>query len=294
MDVVGVSSNPAIDRLAVVRDAAAGGVRRASAALETAGGKAAHVVAVAGALGADARLVAAGDERFGALLDVPCTLVPATRTRGTYTVVDEAAGDVLEVHEPAEPLDGAAMMAAALGAVAGAAVVVTAGSLAPGVPTSFHADVARAAHGFSVVDTSDAGALRAALAAGPGLVKPNVAEARALLGDAPPAALARGLCDAGATWAWVSLGQEGSVLAGPDGETLRLRGPAVERVVNAVGAGDALVGGLAAGLARGLAVPEAARLGVAAATDKVGRLHFAAVDAAAVERLVALVSVEPA
>ena len=159
MRVVGISSNPAIDRLAVVRDAAAGGVRRASAALETAGGKAAHVVAVAGALGADARLVAAGDERFGALLDVPCTLVPAARTRGTYTVVDEAAGDVLEVHEPAEPLDGAALMAAALGAVAAATIVVTAGSLAPGVPTSFHADVARAAQGFSVVDTSDAGAL---------------------------------------------------------------------------------------------------------------------------------------
>jgi 1-phosphofructokinase family hexose kinase len=289
--VVAVSTNPAIDRLAVVPDARAGGVRRATQHLETAGGKGAHVVAVAGTLGAAAWLVTAADERFRALLHVPATVVPCARTRGTYTIVDADGGDVLEVHEPGGPVPAEALLREAVAAVAGARVAVCAGSLAPGVPADVPARIVAAAGGFTVVDTSDREALRAALAAGPDLVKPNLAEARALLGDAPAPELAARLRGAGARAAWVSLGAEGSVLATPDG-SWRLRGPATA-VVNAVGAGDALVGGLAAGVARGLPLLDAARLGVAAATDKVGRLGFDAVEAAAVERLLPRVTAEP-
>jgi fructose-1-phosphate kinase PfkB-like protein len=239
--------------------------------------------------------VVPADPLYTALLDVPATVIPADRTRGTYIVVDEQEGDVLEIHEP--PLGLSAHTAAELEreatrAAAAADVVVCSGGVPPGLSSDLHATVTRAARGFSVVDTSSPAALTAALAAGPGLVAPNLAEARALLGDHSPPELARRLRAAGARYAWVSLGAEGSVLAGPAG-IHRLRAPAVARVVNAVGAGDALLGGLAAGLARGLAVLDAARLGVAAATDKVGHLHFAQVDARAVERLVARVTVEP-
>ena len=73
---------------------------------------------------------------------------------------------------------------------------------------------------------------------------------------------------------------------------LHLSAPA-ERVVNAVGCGDALSGGLAAGIARGLELADAAALGVAAATDKLGRLHSGRVDRAAVERLLAVVRRSP-
>jgi fructose-1-phosphate kinase PfkB-like protein len=222
---------------------------------------------------------------------VPATVVPWVATRGTYTVVDADGGDVIEVHEPGAPLPADALLRAATAAVAGARVVVCSGSLAPGLPADLPARVIGAARGFTVVDTSDRAALAAALAAGPDLVKPNLAEARTLLGDLPAPELAARLRAAGAAAAWVSVGADGSVLAAPGG-TWRLRGPATA-VVNAVGAGDALVGGLAAGIARGLPLLDAARLGVAAATDKVGRLEFDAVHAAAVERLVAQVRAEP-
>lgn len=291
--VVAVSSNPAVDRLSVVPDARSGGVRHASRHLETAGGKAAHVVTVAGALGADARLVAAADDRFRAWLDVPATVVPAGATRGTYTIVDADGGDVLEIHEPGRPVERdvvAALLREAVAAAASARVTVCAGSLAPGLPVDLHAHVAVSAGGFAIVYTSDRDALAAALRAAPGLVKPNLDEARALLGDGSAPDLAIRLREAGARYAWVSLGADGSVLAGPDG-LHRLRGPARD-VVNAVGAGDALVGGFAAGLARGLTVLEAARLGVAAATDKVGRVEFARVDPAAVQRLLRHVTIE--
>ena len=74
------------------------------------------------------------------------------------------------------------------------------------------------------------------------------------------------------------------MLATGDG-TWHLAGPRPETVVNAVGSGDALVGGLAAGLARGLGLLEAAVLGTAAATDKLRHLHSGRVDRDAVERL---------
>jgi 1-phosphofructokinase family hexose kinase len=295
--IVAVSTNPAIDRIALAEGAAAGGLVRARELLVTAGGKAAHVAGVAAALGADARLVApVGGELFGDLLDVPATLVPvAAPTRGTYTVVDPAAGDVLEVHEPSPALSAAecdALVAAAEGAAAGAAVVVIAGSLSAGAPADLHARLLRAGGAaFTVLDTSSPAALEAGLAARPDLVKPNVSEAAALLGAAgdDAAALALALRDRGAGSVWLSAGERGSVLATGDG-AWHLAGPHPEAVVSAVGCGDALVGGLAAGLARGLSLLDAAALGTAAATDKLRHLHSGRVDAEAVARLVPAVT----
>jgi fructose-1-phosphate kinase PfkB-like protein len=239
--VVAVSTNPAIDRIALAPAAAGGGLVRAQELLETPGGKATHVAMVAAALGAGVRLVALGGPVLEGLLDaagVPATLVPAaTPTRGTYTVVDPAAGDVLEVHEPSPPLSSDECEA----------LVTTA------------------------------------------------TEAAALLGestgDGSLPATARALRDRGARAAWLSAGPHGSVLAGENG-AWRLAAAAPARVVNAVGCGDALVGGLAAGLERGLALLDAAVLGVAAATDKLAHLHSGRVEREAVEALVPAVSVE--
>ena len=295
--VVAVSTNPAIDRIALAPGAAGGGVVRADQLLETPGGKAAHVAMVAAALGAEARFVApAGGPLLGELLaaaGLPAALVPvAARTRGTYTVVDPEAGDVIEVHEPSGPLTAGecdALVAAAAEAFAGATVAVIAGSLPPGADPGLHARLAEAAAGaFTVVDTSSAPALERALAAGVDLVAPNEAEARALVGATTNAGvgdLAGALCNRGAGAAWVSAGADGSYLADGDG-AWHFAAPPPDRIVNAVGCGDALVGGLAAGIARGLGLHDAAALGTAAAADKLRHLHSGRVDGAAVETLV--------
>jgi tagatose 6-phosphate kinase len=299
--VVAVSTNPAIDRIALAPAAAGGGLVRARELLETPGGKAAHVAMVAAALGAGVRLVAAaGVPLLGELLAaerIPAALVPtAAPTRGTYTVVDPHAGDVLEVHEPSLPLSGdecEALVTAATEAFAGAAVAVIAGSLPAGAPLDLHARLARAASAvgaFAIVDSSSTPALERALAARPDLVKPNAAEAAAVLGgERPLEAMAQGLRDCGARAVWLSAGPEGSLLADGAG-VWHLAAPPPARVVNAVGCGDALVGGLAAGLARGLAPLDAAALGVAAAADKLRHLHSGRVDAAAVEARVGAVT----
>jgi fructose-1-phosphate kinase PfkB-like protein len=132
-------------------------------------------------------------------------------------------------------------------------------------------------------------------------VKPNLAELSASLGEGSAvsrdpalgelAQLAERLRERGAASVWLSLGRRGSLLVSGAG-ALHFSAP-VERVVNAVGCGDALAGGLAAGIARGLELADAAALGAAAASDKLGRLHSGRVERAGVERLLRRVERAP-
>lgn len=77
--------------------------------------------------------------------------------------------------------------------------------------------------------------------------------------------LARNAEGEGAGAVLVSLGPAGAVLVRPDAEPLEIHAPSV-RAVDTVGAGDALNGALAAGLAEGLSLEEAARRAVVAAS----------------------------
>jgi 1-phosphofructokinase family hexose kinase len=309
--VVCLSPNPALDRVALVPGAATGGTHRAETYLDTAGGKGMHAAMVASALGADVEVVLPlggwrGD-RVAFLAAAEAIALRVVRidgeTRGTYTVVDPDAGALMEVLEPPPVLtvrDATALVAAGRAALADARVVVTTGSLPAGLPATWHADAvaARPAGCFAIVDASGA-PLDAALAARPDLVKPNLAEAAALADVAVPTAdppellvpVVIALRERGAANAWVSLGAQGSLLGTADGAVWLLPAPVLARPVNAVGCGDALAGGLAAGIASGLGVLAAALIGVAAAASKLTNLHPGRIDAVATRRLAA--SLEP-
>jgi ribokinase len=68
----------------------------------------------------------------------------------------------------------------------------------------------------------------------------------------------------------VTLGERGVLLVGADGIVRQLAAPAVD-ATDTAGAGDAFVGAFAAGLARRLPEIDAARLGIACASDSVAR-----------------------
>ena len=313
--VLAIATSPAIDRISLARGGVAEGIVRASETLETAGGKAVHAAMVARALGARTHLVAPAGGRRGELLrdlldveGLESTLVPvAAETRATHTLVDAERGDLVEIHDPPaalEPGECDALVMAGREKTCFASVAVIAGGLPPGAPPDLHARLvthARACGAFTILDSSSAQALELGLGAAPDLVKPNLAELSALLGggaapgrDAPLAVLAglaERLRDRGAGAVWLSLGRRGSVLAS-DAGALHFNAPG-DRVINAVGCGDALAGGLAAGVARGLDLPDAAALGVAAAGDKLGRLHSGRVQRAGVDRLLAQVERVP-
>ena len=311
--VLAVAPNPALDRVSLAFGARRGGTVRASEYLDTAGGKAVHVALVTAALGAPTTLVAPlggrRGERVRALLTgepVELVLVEISgETRGTYSIVDQDDGDVLEVIEPSPtltPEEVGRLRQAVDRTSRAAAVVVGSGSLPGGVPTDFYAHVARTARerGALVLLDASGKALAAALGARPDLVKPNLTEAVAFLGcrapleNAPLRELVELACafrSKGARNAWLTLGARGSLLATSAGDVwhLSLSAP---RAVSAVGCGDALLGGLAAALAEGRSLLEAARLGVAAAVDKLANLHPGRVRRASVRALVPRVAVE--
>jgi 1-phosphofructokinase family hexose kinase len=269
---------------------------------------------VARALGARTHLVAPAGGRRGELLrallaeeGMESTLVPvAAETRATHTLVDADLGDVVEVHDPQaalQPEECDALVTAGE-KTCFASVAVIAGGLPPGAPPDLHARLvarARDLGAFAILDSSSPEALQLALGATPDLIKPNLAELSALVGErvapgreAPLAVLAEfaeRLRGRGAGAVWLSLGRRGSLLVSDTG-ALHFNAPR-ERVVNAVGCGDALAGGLAAGIARGLDLRDAAALGVAAAADKLGHLHSGRVESAGVERLLARVESVP-
>ena len=317
-----LGTNLTQDRIVRLPALVPGAVLRAVSVDTAPGGKPVNVARAARALGGSPTLVAncPGVEgaRLADLLAEDGLAVVAVRTAGmlrTATVVLEDDGRATVINEPGPPLDDAGRKAF-LDTYADALadlrpqVVVASGSLPPGAPADLYADVVRLAMEHDALAVVDAGGpvLAAALPAGPALVKPNLAEAESVLhamagpgsglgvtdavehvddsGDDVPsrcAAAAEALVGAGARAALVSGGRFGAALHTGD-TSWWFTAPRVT-VLNPVGAGDAMVAGVAVALERGEPLPAAVRYGVAAAADSVARPGPAEVDPAAIAAL---------
>jgi tagatose 6-phosphate kinase len=262
--IVTVCLNPAIDVTYRVLELSVGRSHRVLEVHARAGGKGVNVARVlhqldepvtvaalcGGATGAE---IAADLQRSG----LPAAFTPISgQSRRTVTVVD--ARDATVFNEPGPPVSAAEWTAftTAFGEIAKTGrVVVASGSVPPGCPDTAYAElvaIARA-NGAAVVLDAEGEQLRHALGARPDVAKPNAAEVAHLFGrpvttrqDARDAAQL--LCDSGAEAGIVSLGAEGFVAVTPSAVfdvrlPRRIRG-------NQTGAGDALAGAIARGLAR--------------------------------------------
>jgi 1-phosphofructokinase len=145
---------------------------------------------------------------------------------------------------------------------------VLAGSLPPGVTREFYADATRRlkARGVRVALDTSGEALRAAISAGPDVIKPNVHELAELVGrelanEKAVIVAASELVRAGVGLVVVSRGADGAVFVSAD-EVVVARPPAIA-VRSTVGAGDAMVAGIVAARLRGLSLAESARLATA-------------------------------
>ena len=153
--------------------------------------------------------------------------------------------------------------------------IVASGSLPPGAPEDFYARVARISKDIGakvVVDTSGE-ALRLALSEGVYLIKPNIREFRELAGqemkeESEIKNMAMEIVRSGQSKAVViSLGAAGILMVSREGHE-RIQPPTVP-IVSKVGAGDSTVAGIVLSLARGNALRDAVRFGVAAGTAAV-------------------------
>jgi tagatose 6-phosphate kinase len=306
-----VCLNPALDITHEVAAVDWAGVNRPGAVHDRPGGKGLNVARTLHALGADVLVLGLAGGIAGAgvatalrQLGVRATLTPISgQTRRTFTVVD-GRGGVASFYEPG-PGVGAEEFAGFLDgyrrALDGSDAVVLSGSLPPGLPAGTYATLIEAARGVPVVLDAHGEALRRGAAAGPAVVKPNLAELEALAGrplSAPGGADHRGVAAtaaelrrAGAHAVVVTLGADGLMAVTGDGGW-RARPPAVAG--NPTGAGDAVAAALAHGLVLGRPWDErlrhAAALGAATAAAPVagefrpGDYH-GALDAVTVEAL---------
>ncbi len=151
--------------------------------------------------------------------------------------------------------------------------VVLSGRNAAGAPAQWYARLVRLAQREGVpvaVDTSGA-ALAAALQAKPFLIKPNRAEAEAILHhrlDSPAQIkkAVRHFHGCGISVVLLSLGGRGAVVS--DGQNIWCARPPRVRAANEVGCGDALLAGFLAAFER-KSLAEALRQGVACGTANV-------------------------
>lgn len=294
-----VSPNLCLDRIVVVRGFTVGVVQRAASAAELASGKGLNVARAAAALGVDVRVVGIVGEgpRGDAIVSgaqahgIPLDAIRVSGMARVCTLIIDPGRAETVINEAGPSIDDDTLRAFRSRIAAGlrdAHAVVLAGSLPPGMPSAFYADLIRQITRLPVLLDATGDALRAGMAARPAIVKTNQVELQDAVGRTldTPETLARAAQELHHTTGAVVLitrGAQGALLCTVDA-AWELVPPPVERV-NTIGAGDSLTAGLTAGLLRRLPVLEAARLGMAAAAADVTTLLPGTVDRATVSRL---------
>ena len=277
-----VAANPSVDRLYALERLTVGAIHRPELVVVVPGGKGLNAARAAARLGGRVTAVGIVGGRAGEWIrdGIESRGIEArwafskAETRTCVSIVDRSTGAMTEIYERGEAIDKAAWdelvrlveREIALGDIAAMAL---SGSLPPGAPADGFARLASIAGAAQVPVLADTygPALSAVLAERPALVKVNADEATSATGAAVTDAMsaaraARTLLDLGAATAIVTLGPEGAVVATAVGASL-LEPPAI-RGAYPVGSGDAFLGGMAVGFARGDGMIEAARLGLAA------------------------------
>ena len=294
-----VNPNAAIDKTITVENFTLDKIHRPQAVTPTPGGKGCNVARVLKVLGEApivtgwvggyaGRYIESGlrDEGIGvAFTHTQC------ESRTCLSIFDPVNHTLTEIYEYGEPVSRAAQRSFCSryrALLETCALVTMSGSLPAEVPEDFYRNLITWAHEAHVPVLLDSSRepLRLGLEARPRLVKPNRFELRTLLGRDLSSLdeLVKAADDVACRWTTtvvVSLGAEGAVASTGEG-TWQARPPVVP-AQNAVGSGDAMLAGLALGLAHGYAFEDVLRLGVAAGaantlTIGAGRLRREDVD----------------
>ena len=288
--IVTVTPNPSLDRtVTLATPLTRGAVHRVKSVTIEPGGKGVNVARALSLAGVDAvaLLPASGTDPMVAALqdsDVPFRCVPVTAPVRTNIAVTEMDGTTTKINEPGAEMGAAAIDAltrSVVGSAEHASWVVMSGSLPPGMPDDWYAQVVAMLAPYPckvAIDTSDRpltalvdGLDRAA----PDLIKPNAEELAGVIGFSPQAleaAVAQGdpepvvmaaqrLVDRGIGAVLATLGAAGAVLVNAEGSWLATPPPIVPR--STVGAGDSSLAGYVRADVGGAEPPQRLRMAVA-------------------------------
>jgi 6-phosphofructokinase 2 len=285
-DIVTLTINPAIDIFVNVARVEPTRKLRCSAPKRDPGGGGINVARVAHRLGRSVAAIYPTGGAIGKLLHrlvqregIDSLVTPShVETRENFTAYEKSTGEQYRFVLPGSALHRAeweAVLDKLTTLPEKPLYVVASGSVPPGVPEDFFAQVARRAKALGakiVIDTSGP-ALAAVLDEGVTLIKPNLVEliefvAAPLDGEAERIAACRALAaDGRAEMVALTLGDDGALLVTAD-RAWRAQPMNID-VVSSVGAGDSFVGGMVAALAAGNELDQAFRVAVAAASAAV-------------------------
>jgi 1-phosphofructokinase len=285
--IVTLTPNPSVDRtVALTSRLERGAVIRAESVTSQSGGKGVNISRAAVAAGVPTMAVLPAEKDDPYVLEllrdgIDCRPEPPVGPVRVNLTITEPDGTTTKINSPGTEVDQAALdrLEQALHHRAQRAQwVVLAGSLPPGAPAGWYAELVTDLAGTTAkvaVDTS--GAPLRALAeqaarggAAPDLMKPNGEELASLTGDDPDkveadpftaAHAARLLVGQGVGAVLVTLGGNGAVLVTAEGAWFAAPPPVT--VVSTVGAGDSSLFGYLLGELRGQPPAERLRLAVA-------------------------------
>jgi len=288
--ILTITLNPCVDRTIYVDRLRVGEIIRARRADVIAGGKGNNVARIVKALGEPVRPVILVGGETGQLITrllrerdglSPETCLIRESSREVVTVLAERTGAQTAYVEPGPqvtPDEANAFLHVVTPKLDAADLVVLSGSVPCPTMNEAYAQLIASARERSIrtiLDTRGQ-ALRLGVKAGPTVLNCNRDEVGQLLGRGPATAAdardaAREIQARGLDLVTVTLGPDGFV-ACSDSECWHVRPPEVE-VVNPVGAGDALVAGLAVGLVRNLPTEELLRFAQAVAAATLTHWH---------------------
>ncbi len=304
-----VTLNPAIDQTISVPNFAVDQVNRVTTSRSDPGGKGVNVasiladrglaVAVTGFLGEEnTRLF---EELFARKAIQDCFVRIAGHTRTGIKVIDEVNGTTTDINFPGQPPTGADihdLLTTVDELTHSCGWFVLSGSIPAGAPVDLYKPLVeriRAAGRKVALDTSGPG-LQAALPAGPTLIKPNIHEMEEVIGR-PLADRSEIMAEAqrwrqayGIDVVVVSMGAEGALLV--TGERALHAQPPTVTVKSTVGAGDAMMSGLVAGLYQDLDLAACARLATAFAAGAITFVGSGLPDEALLQTLTDQVAVD--
>lgn len=288
--IITVTPNPSLDRTVTLPTRLTrGAVHRIATVSTEPGGKGVNVARALTFAGLEAIAVlpAADDDPFVTALAgaaVPFATVPVAGAVRTNLAITENDGTTTKLNERGAALDPASLTAltdTVIERAASAEWVVLSGSLPPGAPDHWYADVVAALRNLRckvAVDTSDAPLLALAARfdnAAPDLIKPNSEELASLAGrsaqdleDAvlqgdpePVVTAALTLIERGVGTVLATLGAVGAVLVNSTGAWQAFPPPIVPR--STVGAGDSSLAGYVRADVAGAEAPRRLQMAVA-------------------------------
>lgn len=279
--IITLTVNPAIDRTISVDRLVFEDRAYITSSHESAGGRGINASSVIHSFGGQTKaIVPAGGEsgtHFEELVKAcgfELVVVPVNSCVRHNLILTDKQGLTIKLNEPGAPLEKpelARLEKEILARLKHASWLLLCGSLPPGVPAKFYAQLIRLARkcGVKTLLDADGEALEDGIAAKPTVVKPNLQEAERLLKNALLTrthfvhAVER-IQKMGATSVILSLGSQGAVGAF-DHQLMEVIPPRVDAIAP-IGAGDALAAAFAWSMERNDDFRDAIRWGVAAGT----------------------------